>query len=63
MPRVEVSPNDLKYLGSRWMKEPTQLTLDSSDILPPGEVESTPLGCHYVIRVIHPHDYFHGKSA
>jgi uncharacterized protein YprB with RNaseH-like and TPR domain len=52
---------DLKHLGSRWMKEPAQLTLDSSDILPPGEAESTPLGCHYVIRVTHPHDYFHGK--
>lgn len=31
------------------------------DILPPGEVESTPLGSHYAIRVVHPHDYFHGK--
>jgi uncharacterized protein len=53
---------ELKYLGSRWTKqEPSQLTLDSSDILPPGEIESTPLGCHYTIRVVHPHDYFHGK--
>ena len=52
---------DLKYLGSRWLKEPPQLSLDASDILPPGEAESTPLGCHYVIRVTHPHDYFHGK--
>src|SRR5262245_36450328 len=51
----------LKYLGSRWKKDPTQLTLDTSDILPPGQVESTPLGSHYVIRVIHPHDHFHGK--
>jgi len=51
----------LKYLGSRWMKEPAQLTLDSSEILPPGKVESTPFGSHYVIRVIHPHDYLHGR--
>jgi uncharacterized protein len=52
---------ELKQIGSRWLKQPSQLTLDTSDLLPPGNVESTPLGCHYTIRVIHPHDYFHGK--
>src|SRR5262245_33548373 len=52
---------ELKYLSSRWRTEPSQFTLDTSDILPPGETESTPLGSHYTIRVVHPHDYFHGK--
>src|SRR3954469_1780964 len=52
---------ELKYLGSRWTKPPAPFTLDSSDILPPGEVESTSLGSHYTIRVVHPHDHFHGK--
>ena len=51
----------LKYVGSRWLKQAAQLTLDTSDILPPGETESSPLGSHYTIRVVHPHDYFHGK--
>src|SRR5262245_17855582 len=37
---------ELKYLGSRWQKAPPQLTLDTSDILPPGETEYTPLGSH-----------------
>lgn len=32
-----------------------------SEILPPGEVESTPFGSHYAIRTIYSHDYFHGK--
>jgi uncharacterized protein YprB with RNaseH-like and TPR domain len=35
--------------------------MDTSEILPPGAVETTPLGSHYTIRVAHPHDYFHGK--
>ena len=29
--------------------------------LPPGQMESTRLGSHYVIRAAYPHDYFHGK--
>jgi uncharacterized protein len=53
--------DELKLLGSHWTKQPAQLALDTSDILPPGQVESTPLGSHYAIRVVHPHDYFHGK--
>ncbi len=60
-PRGRGFGDQLKLLGSRWLKEPMQSTLDSSDILPSGETESTPLGSHYVIRVVHPHDYFHGK--
>jgi uncharacterized protein YprB with RNaseH-like and TPR domain len=60
-PRGRSFAEELRYLGSRWRKEPDQLTLDTSDILPPGETESTPLGSHYTIRVIYPHDYFHGK--
>jgi uncharacterized protein YprB with RNaseH-like and TPR domain len=30
-------------------------------ILPPGSVESTPFGSHYLIRATYAHDYFHGK--
>jgi uncharacterized protein len=30
-------------------------------ILPPGEIESTPLGSHYVIGKSYPHDHFHGN--
>src|SRR5207237_1184949 len=29
--------------------------------LPPGQMESTRLGSHYVVRAAYPHDYFHGK--
>jgi len=32
-----------------------------TDILPPGDVHSTPLGSHYVVRTVYPEDYFHGK--
>ena len=30
-------------------------------ILPPGEIQSTSLGSHYLIRASYPHDHFHGK--
>jgi len=33
----------------------------AADILPPGDVESSPLGSHYAVRGLYPHDYFHGK--
>src|SRR6266481_3231921 len=29
--------------------------------LPPGHIESTPLGSHYVARMAYSHDYFHGR--
>src|SRR6266581_2295992 len=32
-----------------------------TDILPPGNVHSTPLGSHYVVHTVYPEDYFHGK--
>jgi hypothetical protein len=32
-----------------------------ADILPSGDVESNPLGSHYVVRGLYSHDYFHGK--
>jgi uncharacterized protein YprB with RNaseH-like and TPR domain len=35
--------------------------LNPRSILPPGEIESTGLGSHYVIRASYPHDHFHGK--
>jgi uncharacterized protein YprB with RNaseH-like and TPR domain len=31
------------------------------DVLPPGRVESTSLGAHYVIHSSYPEDHFHGK--
>jgi uncharacterized protein YprB with RNaseH-like and TPR domain len=30
-------------------------------ILPPGEIQATRLGSHYVIRASYPHDHFHGR--
>ena len=36
-------------------------TVAVTDILPTGEVESTPLGSHYAVRTVYPHDYFHGR--
>jgi uncharacterized protein YprB with RNaseH-like and TPR domain len=30
-------------------------------VLPPGGAETTPFGRHFVVRGVHPHDYFHGK--
>jgi len=32
-----------------------------AEILPPGEIESTRFGSHYVVQTVYPHDYFHGK--
>jgi uncharacterized protein YprB with RNaseH-like and TPR domain len=30
-------------------------------VLPAGDIESTPLGSHYAVRAVYPHDHFHGK--
>jgi uncharacterized protein YprB with RNaseH-like and TPR domain len=32
-----------------------------TEVLPPGEIESTALGSHYLIHGLYPDDYFHGK--
>jgi hypothetical protein len=33
------------------------------DVLPPGVVESTPWGSHYVVRNSYSEDYYHGRSG
>ena len=46
------------------MKAAPQIKQTSSTVtgtLAPGEIESTPLGSHYVMRARYPSDYFHGK--
>lgn len=49
-PTISIS-EQLRFLRDR-------STIDS---LPPGDIETTPLGSHYVIHGVYPHDYFHGK--
>src|SRR5205823_978813 len=46
--------DQLQYLKSR-------LTTAFTEVLPPGQVESTSLGSHYVIHAIYPADHFHGR--
>src|SRR5256885_2278057 len=51
----------LQFLRSRWNKQSMESAIAAADILPPGDVESSPLGSHYAVRGLYPHDYFHGK--
>jgi uncharacterized protein YprB with RNaseH-like and TPR domain len=51
----------LEYLRTRWRWQPQEAAQAVFETLPPGEVQSTPLGSHYVIRGVFPQDYFHGK--
>ncbi len=45
---------DLKFLRSRGERQVIE-------VLPPGETQTTSLGCHYVARQVFTHDHFHGK--
>jgi len=36
-------------------------TVEVSEPLPSGQIESTPFGSHYVVQTMYPHDYVHGK--
>src|SRR5262245_494483 len=51
----------LQFLRTRWAKQSMQSATAPPECLPPGEIESTPLGSHYVVETIYSHDYFHGK--
>src|SRR6266850_4271976 len=51
----------LQFLRSRWNKHSMEPAVAVADILPSGDVESNPLGSHYAVRGLYPHDYFHGK--
>jgi hypothetical protein len=50
----------LQFLRAGWQKQP-ESTVALSEILPSGQVESTPLGSHYVVQTLYPPEYFHGK--
>jgi uncharacterized protein YprB with RNaseH-like and TPR domain len=51
----------LQYLRRHWIKSRSETGLAVRDALPPGDVESNPLGSHYLVRSIYGDDYFHGK--
>src|SRR5687767_14070919 len=51
----------LQFLRAQSNRHPMETSAAVTGILPPGEVESTPLGSHYAIRAVYPHHYFHGK--
>jgi uncharacterized protein len=52
---------ELQFLRSRASRHAMNATALALDVLPPGSVESTPLGSHYMVRNVYSHDYFHGK--
>lgn len=58
-PLLSSIPEQLQFLTRRNKQSATAAS--PSDILPPGSVESTRLGSHYVVQCVYPHDYFHGK--
>jgi uncharacterized protein YprB with RNaseH-like and TPR domain len=51
----------LQALRSEWCRYSVETSAGPPDGLPPGDVESTPLGSHYAVRAVYSHDYFHGK--
>ncbi|MBI2151094.1 MAG: hypothetical protein HYU27_10895, partial [Acidobacteria bacterium] len=53
--------HQLEFLRGQWNRRRMESTAALSEILPPGDVESTPLGSHYAVRAVYPRDYFHGR--
>src|SRR5438045_6792979 len=64
MPDFAKALRGLKPAATSWESQLASYIvagLNPRSILPPGEVHSTSLGSHYVIRGTYPEDYFHGK--
>ena len=62
-PSPSLSPDStfegqLQYLRVHSSK-PSAIAIE--DNLPSGEVESTPLGSHYLVRAVYAEDYYHGR--
>ncbi len=53
--------DQLQFLRVRWQKQSMKSTVEVSEPLPSGQIESTPFGSHYVVQTMYPHDYVHGK--
>src|SRR6266487_4051495 len=55
--------DQLEFLRTRWARPSieVQSAAAPAEILPPGEIESTRFGSHYVVQTVYPYDYFHGK--
>ncbi len=51
----------LQFLRADWKRSDMGPLTAPEDPIPPGRVESTPLGSHYLVQATHPHDHFHGK--
>src|SRR5438132_5650940 len=69
MPDFAKALRSLKPVRTSWESQLAQyvvagggpLTVSPRSVLPPGEIQSTALGSHYVIHAVYPADYFHGK--
>ncbi len=51
----------LRFLRTDWNRRGMEPKVALEEVMPPGQVESTPFGSHYAVRAAYPHDYFHGK--